>query len=303
MERKLILEKAAESSVRTIIASKGGNPEGEIFSQLELLADFVEKYGEKRYYLPLQAKKLLCTMLDADYRIEYKVAKTAEVCEVEALLYWSDSEHPSGVGFVRRSKSEILPTDALTSEERENLLEATCRGLAASRAITDAGIGGQLLGEVDSKELESEKADQQKSLDISMTTDLPTIPSPNEKKALRRERSEVKITVTEEVVPPVIETTASHSPAVEKEPEGTPEQMSFEDMFVPETMPEMADLSDEFSKVADIGTLKGNTLGDIYKSQPRYLLQLVKNGSAVAKEARTICLADPNGYGLAAKLS
>lgn len=292
---KTIIRKSYETELMNLINQNGGScdsPE-DIWSNLKYLANKVTKFNDTLLYLPLQIKKMLAYIVDPDYRIEYTVQKAENVCTVEAFFYWSDKEYPAGKSFVKRFISQVYPDHAMTAEERESVFEATVRGLAASRAITDAGIGLQIYGDcfdmsLDQQE-ETETSNQQQQ---EAEGKVPEIPSNNDKKQQKREAAAKK-------------TAKENASAKEKEENKTkPEEKPVEVPSVSSNEPvteeetgsnETVDLTDALAQIADMGTFTGYPLGEILEKMPYNIAWLANNAaSKVRSAARAIAMSDPN---------
>lgn len=276
---KNLIRKSYENELMSLIRENGGecNNAEEIWDNLPFLAKQMSKYDEISLYLPLQIKKMLAYIIDPDYRIEYTVEKTENSCTVEAFFYWSDKENAAGRGFVKRYLTQIFPNNSLSAEERESVFEATVRGQALSRAITDAGIGLQLAGDCfdlspDIQETEEVTTKSEKKSDAPM----PQIPP--QKKPI--------ISQAEDAVSSVAEVSNGVDTA-------TTEKKVREN--VPKDSSPTVNLTESFKAVADVGTYKGYLLGDIYKKAPLNIAWLANNqASKVSGDARAIALSDPH---------
>ena len=84
---------------------------------------------------------MIAKMMDAASFVTYDVKRNGNIVSCEAKFYWSDdADHPAGTGFVARDVTKRITSDADASAA-ETEIEALVRGAAASRALTDAGIG------------------------------------------------------------------------------------------------------------------------------------------------------------------
>jgi len=277
----------------------------DIFEYLPCLAKEKVEFGdEKTSWLDITTKKMLAKIIDPDCRLEYSIIeKTKTELAIEARLYWSNSEHPAGIGFVKRSLSQLVMNDKNASQV-EIEFEALVRGAAATRAFTDAGIGLEFYGdgfdslfeEIEEKEatdrLDRKKEDSKTQFEKAV----PQIPSAEERKAATRKRNaEKKAKEAEKVTPPEEESTTL-PPSENKETEETTETVSMEEPTVPvkEPIASSPSLTVEEAKmvIADVGNFKGQPLGLIYEANPRSLVWLVRNGSSVADAARVIVEAD-----------
>lgn len=166
------------------INEKGGHAESpeDIWLNLQFLTTSYTRYGEEKLVISLQIKKILAYILDPDYHIEYEVTKTEKDCVVKASFFWGGEETPAGYGIVKRYINQIFPNDGMSYEERDSIFESTVRGLAATRAITDAGIAMQFYA--DSLEIDPESADSDKVEPTKDKAEVPSIPSNNQKKMM-----------------------------------------------------------------------------------------------------------------------
>ncbi|MBO5371734.1 MAG: hypothetical protein J6A75_03335 [Lachnospiraceae bacterium] len=305
MNRKELLSSSAERALKEIIGKKGGDTSKDVFDNLEYLTDKATSYGEDFYYIPVLIKKLLCTYIDPDYRIEYVVTKGGDWCECEAKLYWSDSEQPAGIGFVRRYANQISPFDSLSKEERLSQLEANCRGASATRAIADAGVASHFWGDMSGFEIKGEMEEAEASAKMRAEAKIPEVKSAVEKKAEKREKAKSKAEATASELPSakeVFETTSNDFASEEvvfAEDCSTPSFFDFlegneetPDGNTEEVASEEIGLDDALNAVSDMGTYKGQTLGNIYKMMPRNLVYLATHSSTVGKYARVIIATD-----------
>lgn len=286
MERKIAIEKAAEASLRAIIGKKGGNAEGEIFDQLMYLTDSIESFGETRLYISLPVKEALVRMLDADARFSYEVkfSKEGDAVEVTCYLKWSDCEEYSGQGTCTRFLPSIFKFDSLTEDERKEKWIKTCKSLARADAIRDA----LALGTYDFDDSDRQIANEEKIIaENEAKKKVPEMKSINEKKA---EKIAAKAVKEEKPEDPKEE--------MPKEAPTEPIQMTLEKEF--NTLPNEEEVTSEdmsleeaLKAVADIGTYKGNTLGDILKVRPRTIPYFVNQNSAVKDAAMVIIKANP----------
>lgn len=179
-DAKEVLRNSYERILMEKINGNGGHVESpdDIWVNLRYLATSYMNYGEEKLVMPLQIKKILAYILDPDYRIEYEVVRTDKDCTVTASFYWSGSDTPAGRGFVKRYINQIFPNDSLSFEERDSIFEPTVRGLAATRAITDAGIAMQFYADsLDMLEPEMTEADRNKAA----KTKVPEVQSNNDR--------------------------------------------------------------------------------------------------------------------------
>lgn len=274
-----VIKTSYENELIKLINSKEGNQissPDEIWSNIHRLASEGTNYGEPFRYLSLNVKKMLAYIADPRYRIEYRVENAEETSTVEALFYWSGETEPAGVGFARRNICQIFRNDSLTAEERMSYLESAARGMAASRAITDAGIGLQFYSD-----LFDQKFEEMEAIDASMKNgtqkDLPVIPTQDEKKAARYKATEKKASA---------DVSENKKSPVEKKEKSSPESGNGEK----ETS--VITLEDAKKAICDMGSYAGNPLGAIYGVNPRNLIWLINQGSKVAAEARVIVEGD-----------
>lgn len=285
MERKMIIQKAAEASLRTLIGKKGGNAEGEIFDQLSFLTDEVESFGEKRLYLSLTVKEALVRMLDADAKYSYEVhySKDGDAVEVVCYLKWSDSEEYAGCGTCTRFLNSVFRMDSISTEERKEKWVKSCKSIARGDAIRDA----LALGAYDFDDSERQIAAEERIVaEKEAEKKVPEMKSPNEKKA---ERIAAKTTVKETTD----EEPKAELPAEAPKPE-EPVQLTLEEEFPTLPTEEEAKSSDgmtleeALAVKADIGTYAGCTLGEILKVRPKTIAFFVNQKTAVSDAAMVI---------------
>ena len=125
-----------------------------------------------------------------------------------------------------------------------------------------------------------------------------------EKKAEKREKAKSKAEATASELPSakeVFETTSNDFASEEvvfAEDCSTPSFFDFLDGETPDGNTEETVASEEISLetamnvVSDMGTYKGQTLGNIYKMMPRNLVYLATHSSTVGKYARVIIATD-----------
>lgn len=279
---------------------------------LKALPDMTKKtisYGEEASYLPLQWKKMWFRSLYPLGAIRYATLLDEEdLVIVEAKVY-SDKMDPDeayiGLGMATVNPKDCGDNQFLPVRERQNLGLRTAMGLAASKALTDAGFGLQFYGDQFDPEGEAaRKALQEKSesenISIPMTvfaqtpeTELPAEPS---KKRGRPKKSDVTPAFTEEPseapeseapesVPyesaPVepVSTTASDTPVDKHE-----EFMAISRMSEEEALQEPVTL----------GPMKGKMLGPVKDINPNYLVFLYKKKEAIPERllSAVVTLAD-----------
>lgn len=297
-----IIRKSYENELMKMINQKDGQkiakPE-EIWDNIHRLASEGQSFGEKFYYLSLTVKKMLAFIADPGYRIEYSTVNTESTSTVEARFYWSGQETPAGIGFTKRHISQIFRNDSITNEERLTYLESCARGMAASRAITDAGIGLQFYADsFDSKfeEMERDEAAEaqtrgkaQENAAATTPGTVPEIPSLEEKKTSRLKAAAAKAEASAKKAD-----TEKNEP-VNTQPEVPTASPTEETTPVPkEDATTVAyDLESAKAVICDMGSYADNPLGTIYESNPRNLIWLINNGSKVADAARVIVESDP----------
>ncbi len=268
-----------------------------VLNNMQFLRENVTAFGEESAYLPLPVKKMLAYLLSPTNRVEYTINKGEDWAEAEARFYESDTATvPTGVGFAKVFVTQVYKNDFVDQVTRLSKLEATARGMAASRAYTDAGIGLQFYGDtIDTDKDEAKEKAEKKTAEAraemknaempapakpetkSVTTDngmtLPLPPSQKERQAAKRAAKKASSetpapqtasvdteTRSEEIVAITANITKNETPAPAKT------------MTAKEAM----------TYTADAGTLtKGMLLGDIMTSDDvnlrRSLVYLYKN--------------------------
>lgn len=288
-----IIRKSYEKELMNMINQKEGTkitkPE-EIWDNIHRLASEGQSFGEKVYFLSLNVKKMLAFIVDPGFHIEYSTVNTENTSTVEARLYWSGQDTPAGIGFTKRHLSQIFRNDSITTEERLTYLESCARGMAATRAITDAGIGLQFYADsFDSKfeQMEKDEAAVSQMRGEARNT-VPEIPSLEEKKAARLKAAAAKAEASAKKV----ETKKKES--VKTNPEEQATSTAKEAAPITEKTTATAyNLESAKAVICDIGSYADNPLGTIYDSNPRNLIWLINNGSNVADAARVIVESDP----------
>lgn len=292
------------------IKDKGGQAESpeDIWMNLKYLATSYKSYGEEKLIMPLQIKKILAYILDPEYRIEYNVNKTEKECVVTASFFWGGTDIAAGQGFVKRYINQIFPMDNMSPEERESIFESTVRGLAAARAITDAGIAMEFytdLLETLDPEMSDVKEDKGNNSGSPAGQKVPAIPSNNKKKEdaikakIQRENSKVAADTSEET-----ETTQGYDVpngdvTVSMAPENK-ETMNGSGSLLSSPATENEKISGdqiEWAKnvVADIGKFKGHTLQKLIDcGKVSAIVWLVNNANGdTAKAADILMRTDP----------
>ena len=286
----------------------------DVFDKMSYLAVPVETYGKKKNYLPIHYKKIYAFLVSDDNTIKYIVTKEGDALKVEALFYWNKTDEiPSGVGMVKMTPDMVSQNQFLSASGREANLEALCRGMAVSRAITDAGIGLQFNADIVDGEFDGEdnnndsSAPHNSSGEPSSTTEakskkaapkaeMPEIPAETPLGKVLKEMKPVpvtpaKVTAPEEKPEPKAETS---EPKVEKPIEETPkaeEKLLATEKKTDEKATETMNTSDAFKLIADKGTYAGYSLLDIYNKTPNTIVWLYKNtGSKEVKEACAVII-------------
>lgn len=284
------------SLLSAMIKSKGieeCNSSEDIFSNLRFLAKEKVEFGdEKTSWLDINTKKMLATIIDPDYHMEFKVLeRTATEIAVEAKLFWSGDDFPAGVGFVKKSLAQMVTNDA-DAHKAETEFEALVRGAAATRAFTDAGIGlefysdgfDDLFNELEMKEaterIERKKETSKKEFDSAV----PSIPSVAEQKAKRSSMKKVKESIEQQKI---IESPATLPPQEKIVINNENPVSELETQEITKAVPTLS-LDDAKKQIADIGVYQGKSLGLIAETNIRGLVWLIKNNSAVSEAARMI---------------
>lgn len=276
----------------------GVNTPEQIFENLDAFSKSVSKFGEEQKYIPLQIKKMLAFILDPEYRIEYKVNKTDRWCEVEAFVYWSGSDVPSGTGFKKLYVDQVRRNDMISVEERESGLEATVRGAAASRALTDAGIGMEFYGDLFDTDIDKEDAERSLDLKVATTaptattvptvtpgelTGMPSLMSNEEKKAQKRRQKAAQ-------AQPVAEAPKQEVPTQEFTANETPAQ---EEVPAPVSAEASMSIDEARAAIVDIGTFAGSELGTLFDTRPKTLIWLVNNNSVISEACKVLINTEP----------
>lgn len=296
------LKKVYELMLMQKIRENGGSCEepDQIWENLEYLTTEVQNFDEVKRYLPLQVKKILLFLMDPKHHKEFTVIRENGCISCECKIYWEGETTPAGIGFVKRYLSQIFPTQGMTSEERDSVIESSCRSLALSQAITDAGIGLQFNGEAfDSMMEKMEKEDFERLQERKNSAKVPDVPpttkaiataKKKEEKAqiphvaaeptpLPEPKKEEKILAEEKVETPVTPATLVEKP---EEPTHT-EGMSVEEAR---------------KQIADIGTYAGNDLGVLFDKAPKALIWLVNADSKVKDACMVLINSDEHLKGM-----
>ena len=281
-----------------------------VIENMECLREKAEMFGEETSYLPLPVKKQLAYLLSPTNRMEYSVQRGADWVQCEASFFESEeSSFPIGKGFAKAYRTMVFQGQSFSPEQRESKLEAYVRGMAASRAYTDAGIGLQFYGDQDDtdkmeakegvtqkaillKEQEAEQAEDEKAESVleqqvvpvevtGLSIPLPLPQTQNERTAKKRQSAKG-------MLPPMPEATTKAEEKAETVPMNAEpgQDIWTADENTAEMTPETA-----MEYVADNGSLaKGKTLGDIFHSEDprmrRTLVWLLKNPPKEGREAR-----------------
>lgn len=274
MEKTLVLLK--NSYIKYLaeeMKKKGVNTDGSIESVIDNLGCLVENTGETAY-LPLPIKKLLAKAISIRSFIKYETTSGDGWVTVEALFYWGPEETtPAGSGKVKMYLEQIASDAFRTESERDAMLEATARGRAATRALSDAGIGLQYFGDITEPELGDPEP--------PVEPDIPEI-TPQAEKKKGRPKKAVETPQPDDQIPEAV-TSVSSMPSAE---DLGPAIYSH-----PKKVSSMS-LEEAFSKVADMGNCKDRTLKEIYEKQPRNLVWLRNNGSTLTEALEVIMASD-----------
>jgi len=270
----------------------------ELLLHMDALTEEYTSLGETRFYLPLSIKKEIAHLLDPFHALftkEIKWYNNGEVCAATVCFKWSEAPAECVVdGFAKLRYEDILKNSALSREERLAKVEEFAIGLAQSRALANAGIGCQFLetAELETQQMEEEilkQIDEQKATEnlpthLSSTPTTKSKPKQTSKKTTKaaettKEEEPTSATICEE-----IDGQAALSFESQDEDERpTPTQTS--------SLP-LGSLEQAYEAVADIGNMKGISLGEIYHSRKYFLVWLVNNNSAVSAEALQIIESD-----------
>lgn len=289
-DRKEILRTSYERILMAKIKEKGGHAESpeDIWMNLKYLATSYTSYGEEKMIMPLQIKKILAYILDPEYRIEYDVNKTEKECVVTASFFWGDSDIPAGQGFVKRYINQIFPMDNMSPEERESVFESTVRGLAAARAITDAGIAMEFYTDL-LETLDPERSDVKK--DDPDNPKVPTIPSNNQKKEDAIRKRDLKEEVLTSAYPRKEITVSAVSDG---------EMNNDSNSLLSSSAPEKTEISEDQIRwarniVADVGKFQGHTLQKLIDNNKLSAIIWLSNNASgdTAKAADILIKTDP----------
>ena len=178
-----------------------------------------------------------------------------------------------GHGFHSLSFDEVMPGQFLSESERISKWKSTVIGGAKSRALYDAGIGLEFYGDIfapeenlDDEEIiqASEKKKASSKKDAMYSDDGMPIPAP------RRPVAETSVVPIAEV------------------PEA--------DTVVEPEVEDVMDLEIAKAIIADVGNYKGMTLGQIYETNPAFIIFLARKSLSpnVTKAAVTLINSDEN---------
>lgn len=304
-----LLKAKVEASGRTCADFK------DVLNNLDALAKEQIKYGdEKTMWLDLSTKKMIARAIDPNCRIEIpanEIIRYKDTLAVTAYFYWSDSEHYVGRGFSRKSLTNLVSGD-YDASKIETEFEALVMGAAATRALTDAGIGlefyadgfEELFEQLEEKEAEEILDRKQEEMDKT----IPEVPSQNEKKANARKRAAKKVEPAPATEPETTSSDDDELPFSSEESamtEFTPSDAAmqaveatnalFEEMK--EAKKEAKEttaisLADAYKVTADIGQFVGQPLEAIYRARPLNLIWLVNSNAACKDAALVIINAD-----------
>lgn len=277
------IKKVYEQLLMKKINTNGGNAQKaeQIWENLEFLTTEITNYDEVKKYLPLQVKKMLIYILDPKYRKEFTVTKSENSVTCECKIYWSEDESPAGIGLCKKYLSQIFPNQGMPTEERDSIIESSCRSLALSQAITDAGIGLQFSGEAfDSMFEKLELEDFERLQERKNSGKVPEVPPTTTKatpKSVEKTPEKEASKKDAPVVPHIEPDKKKEKPAEKKTTAPAPVEETMT------TAPANSQMSVEEARkvVADIGTYAGNDLGIIYDKAPKSLIWLVNANSAV----------------------
>lgn len=303
MQKNEVLKNHYTNLLCRMINEKGANARTieDIFDNLPLLAKKVMHFGEETMYLDLNMKKMLAKALDPEVRIMYRVTENNKnMLAVEAFLYWGNESNYSGYGFSKKNL-ESLVTSQADAALKEASFEALVKGAAASRALTDAGIGlefycdemDDLLSEMESMEVEERIERKEEKEKESFERKVPQVPSNEERKKKRiaeskkEPKSEKPETTLKEEVPENNLQEDTGMPAVMDEP-AQDEIDAVSQIFGPANELEQAKMA-----VCNSGDYAGQTLGEIAENNMRLLVRFARDPECNVKDqARTIIIAD-----------
>ncbi len=294
-----------------------------VFENIHLLAEEKVSFGdEKVRWLALNTKKMIARMLDPSSFVNYEVKRSGNVVSCEARFYWSDDkEHPAGIGFVARDVTKRITSDA-DAGNAETEIEALVRGAAASRALTDAGIGIEfysdsfdtLFSSVEEAEAEEVMQRKQTAKAEELRRLVPDVPTKAEiKKKARANNAPKEQAKTEEPAPQAPEKAPEPSPA---STETVPEAKETEKMddatekpaeiATPNIMPETGGTinADEAKMVVTTkGNYAGQPLGLVQSARATALVWYAMNDTPEVGEAARTIIFSMNDEGLIERLN
>lgn len=241
-----------------------GIPENLKEMDIPSLTKKIVSFGEETSYLPLQYKKIWFRAMNPTGNIRYTVlSDTEEACTVEAKVYQDKNDMPDayiGVGIAIATRNGCGDNTFMTPMElRVNMLQ-TARGLAASKALADAGYGLQFYGDL--IDPETAIAEKQQEEIAKNTFEAETLPEAEAPKKARKPRATKAV---EE---------ATLEPVTVSEPEPIPEPAPIPEIPSVEEKKSTMSLEDARSQIATLGPLKDKTLGEIEGINPAYFVFL-----------------------------
>lgn len=303
MQKNEVLRNHYTNLLCRMINEKGANARTieDVFDNLPLLAKKVMHYGEETMYLDLNMKKMLAKALDPEVRIMYRVTERSKnELGVEAFLYWGNDSNYSGYGFSKKNL-ELIVTSQSDAMLKETNFEALVKGAAASRALTDAGIGleffcdemDDLLSEMESMEVEERIERKEEKEKESFEKKVPQVPSNEERK--KKRIAESRKAAKEETASLDEEQVNSENSLL---PTEEPDMVSFIPSdaaleAVSKAFETIDELENAKNTVCDSGDYAGQTLGEIAANNMRLLVRLARDPECGVKDqARAIIIAD-----------
>lgn len=288
MQKKEVLSIHYTNLLCEMLAKKGKDVRtiDEVFSNLSLLATKVKSFGdEEARFLPLSVKRMLAKALDPESRIVYNVSEhTKTELAVEAFFFWGHDSEYSGYGYSKKSLESLVLNSSSASEEELNF-EALVKGAAASRALTDAGIGLEffcdefdaLVTSMEENEAIETAIRKEEKERESFNEKVPNVPSIEQQKKTRTKQTVGNKNAGKELPLP----SSTEGSSLEK------------DNFVNTTLPDTNELSKAKNTICDVGEFEGQTLGEIYAKNPRLLVKIARNpDSKVSNEAKALVISD-----------
>ena len=284
---------------------------------LENLFYLSKEDGKGSRFISLQYKriieKLVCGLFNS--ALEYEDGKDVYFEEVtingkttitcNANVFWvqygeDGSRKILGHGYHCLTLDEVFGGEFMSAEQRISKWKATAIGAAKSRALHDGGIGLEFYGDIIPEESKAAEAPEE----TPEKTEKPEKDSEKEYSALglpvpkpKRGRPPKSETKTEQEPEPKDEAKAEQDQEPKDEPksEQEPEPKGIPEGY--EETPEGFLMSLELanSQVSDIGNFKGMKLGEIYSTNPKHILFLVRNSAKeeVREGAISIMKRDP----------